>query len=63
MQHLFAAPRHDQEQTDRFRGTIAGTGPIAEFFAPQNLARIGKAPTQGGPRSRRPVRWHERRPE
>jgi hypothetical protein len=44
MQQRFAAPRHDQEQTDRFRGTIAGTGPIAELFALQNVARISKAP-------------------
>jgi flavin-dependent dehydrogenase len=40
MQQLFAALRHDQAQTDRFFGTIAGTVPIPEFFAPDNLARI-----------------------
>ena len=40
MQHLFAALRHDQEQTNRFFGTIAGTVPIPEFFSPENLERI-----------------------
>ena len=40
MQQLFAALRDNQEQTDRFFGTIAGTVPIPEFFAPENLGRI-----------------------
>lgn len=40
MQQLIAALRHDPEQADRFIGTIAGTVPISEFFAPENLARI-----------------------
>jgi hypothetical protein len=40
MQQLFAALRHDQEQTDRFFGTVTGTVPIADFFAPDNLAKI-----------------------
>ena len=40
MQQLFAALRQNQEQTDRFFGTIAQTVPVAEFFAPENLARI-----------------------
>jgi flavin-dependent dehydrogenase len=40
MLQLFAALRHDQEQTNRFFGTIAGTVPIPEFFAPENLGRI-----------------------
>ena len=40
MQQLFAALHHNQEQTNRFFGTITGTVPIAEFFAPQNLGRI-----------------------
>jgi hypothetical protein len=31
-------------QTDRFFGTVAGTVPIGEFFAPANLARIVGAP-------------------
>jgi hypothetical protein len=30
----------DPEQTDRFFGTIAGTVPIPEFFAPENVGRI-----------------------
>ncbi|MDF3040932.1 MAG: oxidoreductase, partial [Thermomicrobiales bacterium] len=44
MQRLFAALRQDQTQTDRFFGAIAGTVPIAEFFAPENVARITEAP-------------------
>jgi flavin-dependent dehydrogenase len=40
MQQLFAALYQDQEQTNRFFGTIAGTVPIPEFFAPENLGRI-----------------------
>ena len=41
MQELFGALRHDQEQTrSRFFGTIAGTVPVPEFFAPENMARI-----------------------
>src|SRR5262249_30722854 len=44
MQALFAALRDDEEQTGRFLGTVAGTVPIAEFFAPENIARIVGAP-------------------
>jgi flavin-dependent dehydrogenase len=40
MQQLLAALRHDQAQADRFIGTIAGTVPIPEFFAPENVGRI-----------------------
>ncbi len=41
MQQLFAALRHNQEQTNRFLGTaLAGTVPIPEFFAPENIGRI-----------------------
>ena len=40
MRALFAALRDNQEQTNRFLGTIAGTVPIPEFFAPQNVERI-----------------------
>lgn len=40
MQQLFAALRDDQAETDRFFGTFAGTVPAAEFFAPENIARI-----------------------
>ena len=35
-----AALRHDQEQTDRFFGTLAGTVSLADFYAPDNVARI-----------------------
>jgi hypothetical protein len=47
MQQLIAALRHNPEQADRFIGTIAGTVPIPEFFAPENLARI-TGPTISG---------------
>jgi 2-polyprenyl-6-methoxyphenol hydroxylase-like FAD-dependent oxidoreductase len=40
MQQLFGALRHNQEQTDRFFGVIAGTTPFHEFFVPENLRRI-----------------------
>ena len=40
MQQLIAALRHNPTQADRFIGTIAGTVPVAEFFAPENLVRI-----------------------
>ncbi|RAQ94171.1 NAD(P)/FAD-dependent oxidoreductase [Thermogemmatispora tikiterensis] len=40
MQQLFAALRHNQEQTNRFLGTLAGTVPVPEFFAPENLGQI-----------------------
>lgn len=46
MQELFAALRHDQEQTNRFFGTFAGTVPTAEFFAPENLAGIMAGPRE-----------------
>jgi 2-polyprenyl-6-methoxyphenol hydroxylase-like FAD-dependent oxidoreductase len=46
-QQLFAALRHDQEQTNRFFGTIVGTVPIPEFFSPENLGRIMGAVAQG----------------
>jgi hypothetical protein len=39
-QQLFAALRHDQEQTDRFFGTFVGTVPVPEFFSPENIGRI-----------------------
>lgn len=39
-QRLFAALRENQDQTNRFFGTIAGTVPVPEFFSPENLARI-----------------------
>jgi flavin-dependent dehydrogenase len=40
MQQLFGALAHDKHQTNRFFGTFAGSVPIAEFFAPENMARI-----------------------
>jgi 2-polyprenyl-6-methoxyphenol hydroxylase-like FAD-dependent oxidoreductase len=40
MQQLFAALRHNQEQTNRFFGVMAGTVPVPEFFAPENIGRI-----------------------
>jgi len=35
MQQLVAVLCQNQEQTKRFSGTITGTVPIAEFFAPE----------------------------
>ena len=53
MQRLFAALRGNQEDTDRFVGMIAGTVPIPEFFAPQNLERlVGRAAAGPGLRRR-----------
>ena len=47
MQQLFAALRGNQADTDRFMGTLTGTTPIPEFFAPDNVGRIiGAAQTQ-----------------
>jgi flavin-dependent dehydrogenase len=40
LQQLFAALRHDQEQINRFFGTITGTVPVGEFFSPDNIGRI-----------------------
>jgi 2-polyprenyl-6-methoxyphenol hydroxylase-like FAD-dependent oxidoreductase len=40
MQALFLALRDNQEDTNRFLGTIAGTVSPLEFFAPENLERI-----------------------
>jgi flavin-dependent dehydrogenase len=39
-QQLLGALLGDQEQTNRFIGTFAGTVSAAEFFAPENVARI-----------------------
>lgn len=39
-QQLFAALRHNQDATDRFMGTMAGSVPLGEFFAPDNIGRI-----------------------
>jgi len=40
MQQLMVALLGNQAETSRFLGTIVGTVPIPEFFAPQNLQRI-----------------------
>jgi flavin-dependent dehydrogenase len=40
MQQLFAALRGNQAETDRFFGTLSGTVPVQEFFAPENVQRI-----------------------
>jgi 2-polyprenyl-6-methoxyphenol hydroxylase-like FAD-dependent oxidoreductase len=53
MQRLFAGPRHDQEQTNRFFG--AGTVPTSEFFAPGNLAQIMGAREEAEPPARAAV--------
>lgn len=40
IQALHKALRTNQEEADRFFGTLAGTVPITEYYAPDNLARI-----------------------
>ena len=40
MQELLTALTTDQEQTNRFLGTIAGTVAIPDFFSPENLGAI-----------------------
>lgn len=40
MQQLFSALQHNQVETNRYFGTIAGTVSIDEFFAPGNIQRI-----------------------
>jgi 2-polyprenyl-6-methoxyphenol hydroxylase-like FAD-dependent oxidoreductase len=42
LQQLLAALRGNQVETNRFLGTWAGTVPVAEFFAPENIWRIMK---------------------
>jgi 2-polyprenyl-6-methoxyphenol hydroxylase-like FAD-dependent oxidoreductase len=37
---LFAALRDNQPQIERFFGAFAGTIPLAEFFGPENVAKI-----------------------
>jgi flavin-dependent dehydrogenase len=37
---LFTALEGDQEETNRFMGTVAGTVPVPEFFAEENIRRI-----------------------
>ena len=43
MQALFGALRYDQPAADRFFGTLAGTVPVPEFFAPENVTRLVRA--------------------
>jgi 2-polyprenyl-6-methoxyphenol hydroxylase-like FAD-dependent oxidoreductase len=43
MQQLFAALCGNQAEINRFFGTLAGTVPIPEFFAPENVQRIMSA--------------------
>jgi hypothetical protein len=38
MQQPIAVLRHNPEQAARFIGTIAGTVPISEFYAPKKFA-------------------------
>ena len=40
MQQLFGALSGNQDETNRFFGTLAGTVPIPEFFSPENMQRI-----------------------
>jgi flavin-dependent dehydrogenase len=40
IQALYAALLHNQVEADRFFGTLAGTVPIPEFYAPDNIKRI-----------------------
>jgi flavin-dependent dehydrogenase len=50
MQQLMGALRGNQKQTDRFFGTVVGTVPIPEFFAPENIGRIMGMAADGGNR-------------
>ena len=43
VQQLLVALRGNQSDTDRHLGLIAGTTPIPEFFAPENVRRIMEA--------------------
>jgi len=40
MQQLFGALRGNRPDTERFLGTLAGSVPVPEFFAPENTERI-----------------------
>jgi flavin-dependent dehydrogenase len=40
MQQLFAGLQHNQAQSNRFFGVMAGTVPVAEFFAAENIGQI-----------------------
>jgi flavin-dependent dehydrogenase len=43
MRRLLEALRRNQDDTDRFFGIFAGTVPVPEFFAPENIERIVRA--------------------
>jgi hypothetical protein len=40
MQQLFDAMQGNQEAMDDFVSVLAGTLPVSEFFAPENIERI-----------------------
>ena len=40
LSQLLEALRYNPPETDRFLGTLVGTVPIPEFFAPENIQRI-----------------------
>jgi flavin-dependent dehydrogenase len=40
MQQIMMALQHNQEQTDRFVGAVAGVVPLPEFFSPENISQI-----------------------
>ena len=40
MQALFGALRHNQQESDRFFGALAGTVPIPDFFTAENRTRL-----------------------
>ena len=37
---LFEALQHNRVEQERFLGTVAGTVPIPEFYAPENVQRM-----------------------
>jgi hypothetical protein len=39
-QQLFAALHHNQDASDRFIGTLAGSVPVGEFFAPEHINQV-----------------------
>jgi hypothetical protein len=40
MEQLFAALAGNEKESSQFFGVLAGTVPVDEFFAPENLERI-----------------------
>jgi len=49
MQALMAALRGNQRDTNQFIGTMTGTVPVADFYAPENVQRILANNTQKSP--------------